>query len=36
MESHDYGWPADIKQIKSPAMLIFADADSTCPEHIAT
>ena len=34
MESHDYNWSAEVKQIKSPTMLIFADADSIRPEHI--
>ncbi|MEG9438471.1 alpha/beta hydrolase [Edaphobacter sp. HDX4] len=35
MESQSFDWSAQVKQIKSPAELIFADADSICPGHIA-
>lgn len=35
MESHDYDWSAEVKKIHSPAMLVFADADSIRLEHIA-
>ena len=34
MESQDFDWSGAIKQIKSPTMLVFADADSVRPEHI--
>jgi pimeloyl-ACP methyl ester carboxylesterase len=33
MESHDFDWSEQLKQIKSPTELIFADADSIRPEH---
>jgi len=35
MESHPFDWSAQVKQIQLPAELIFADADSIRPEHIA-
>lgn len=34
MESQNFDWSAQVKQIKSPTELIFADADSIRPEHI--
>lgn len=34
MESQTFDWSAQLKQIKSPTELIFADADSIRPEHI--
>jgi pimeloyl-ACP methyl ester carboxylesterase len=34
MESQTFDWSAQVKQIKSPTELIFADADSIRPEHI--
>jgi hypothetical protein len=34
LETRDFDWSADVKQIKSPRMLIYADADSIRPEHI--
>lgn len=34
MESNAFDWSAQVKQIKSPTELIFADADSIRPEHI--
>ena len=34
MESRPFDWSAQVKQIKSPTELIFADADSIRPEHI--
>ena len=33
MESQTFDWSAQVKQIKSPTELIFADADSIRPEH---
>lgn len=35
MESQEFDWSAQVKQIQSPTELIFADADSIRPEHIA-
>lgn len=35
LNSKDYDWSAEIKTIKAPTLLIFADADSIRPEHIA-
>jgi pimeloyl-ACP methyl ester carboxylesterase len=35
MESLPFDWSAQVKQIKSPAELVFADADSIRPAHIA-
>jgi pimeloyl-ACP methyl ester carboxylesterase len=35
MESQPFDWSAHVKQIQSPAELIFADADSIRPAHIA-
>lgn len=35
MESQPFDWSAQIKQIQSPTELIFADADSIRPGHIA-
>jgi hypothetical protein len=35
MELHPFDWSAQVKQMKSPAELIFADADSIRPAHIA-
>lgn len=34
MESRNFDWSAQVKQIQSPTELIFADADSIHPEHI--
>ena len=34
MESRPFDWSTQVKQIKSPAELIFADADSIPPAHI--
>src|SRR5581483_787638 len=34
MESQNFDWSEAIEQIKSPTMLLFADADSVRPEHI--
>lgn len=34
METQPFDWSAQVKQIKSPTELIFADADSIRPEHI--
>jgi pimeloyl-ACP methyl ester carboxylesterase len=34
MESQNFDWSAQVKQVKSPIELIFADADSIRPEHI--
>jgi pimeloyl-ACP methyl ester carboxylesterase len=34
MESHDYDWSVQVKELRSPTMLVFADADSIRPEHI--
>lgn len=34
MESQNFDWAAQVKQIQSPTELIFADADSIRPEHI--
>ena len=34
MESQNFDWSAQVKQIQSPTELIFADADSIRPEHI--
>lgn len=34
MESRNFDWSAQVKQIKTPTELIFADADSIRPEHI--
>lgn len=35
MESQPFDWSAQVKQIKSPTELVFADADSIRPAHIA-
>ncbi|MCR4265975.1 alpha/beta fold hydrolase [Nitratireductor sp. ZSWI3] len=35
LNQQDYDWSAEIKTIKAPTLLIFADADSIRPEHIA-
>jgi len=35
MESQAFDWSAQVKQIKSPTELVFADADSIRPAHIA-
>lgn len=35
MESRNFDWSAQVKQIQSPTELIFADADSIRPSHIA-
>lgn len=35
MNQPDYDWTEGIKTIKAPMLLVFADADSTRPEHIA-
>ena len=35
MESQPFDWSAQVKEIKSPTALIFADADSIRPAHIA-
>ena len=34
MESKPFDWSEQVRQIKSPTELIFADADSIHPEHI--
>ncbi len=34
MESHDFDWSEPVKKLKSPTMLVFADADSVSPEHV--
>jgi pimeloyl-ACP methyl ester carboxylesterase len=34
MESHDFDWSEQVKKIRNPTMLIFADADSIRLEHI--
>jgi pimeloyl-ACP methyl ester carboxylesterase len=34
MESRGYDWSADVAKIKTPTMLVFADADAISPEHI--
>lgn len=34
MESHDFDWSEQVKKLRSPTMLVFADADSVRPEHI--
>jgi pimeloyl-ACP methyl ester carboxylesterase len=34
LESRPFDWSAQVKQIKSPAELVFADADSIRPAHI--
>ena len=34
MESHDFDWSEQVKKLRSPTMLVFADADSIRPEHI--
>lgn len=34
MESRDFDWSEQVKKLRSPTMLIFADADSVRPEHI--
>jgi pimeloyl-ACP methyl ester carboxylesterase len=34
MESHDFDWSEQVKSLRSPTMLIFADADAVRPEHI--
>lgn len=34
LETRDFDWSAAVKQIKSPTMLVYADADSIRPEHI--
>lgn len=36
MESQDFDWSAQVKQIQSPTELIFADADSIRPEHMVS
>jgi hypothetical protein len=35
MESRLFDWSGQVKQIKSPTELIFADADAIHPAHIA-
>lgn len=35
LESRPFDWSAQVKEIKSPTELIFADADSIRPGHIA-
>ena len=34
MESHDFDWSEQVKKLRSPTILVFADADSIRPEHI--
>jgi pimeloyl-ACP methyl ester carboxylesterase len=34
MESHDFDWSEQVKKLRCPTMLVFADADSVRPEHI--
>ncbi len=34
MESHDFDWSEQVKKLRCPTMLVFADADSIRPEHI--
>jgi pimeloyl-ACP methyl ester carboxylesterase len=36
MESHDFDWSEQVKKLRCPTMLVFADADSIRPEHIVT
>ncbi|MBU1304853.1 MAG: alpha/beta hydrolase [Alphaproteobacteria bacterium] len=35
LNMQDYDWSTGVKAIKSPTLLIFADADSIRPEHVA-
>ena len=35
LNQQDYDWSAGVKAIKAPTLLMFADADSIRPEHIA-
>ena len=35
MLKHDYDWSKEVAAIKAPTMLIFADADSIPPGHMA-
>lgn len=35
MNQGEFDWSADVKNIKAPTLLIFADADMMYPEHIA-
>lgn len=35
MNQVPFDWSADVKKIKAPTLLIFADADMMYPEHIA-
>jgi pimeloyl-ACP methyl ester carboxylesterase len=32
---HDFDWTEEIARIEAPTMLVFADADSVMPDHIA-
>jgi pimeloyl-ACP methyl ester carboxylesterase len=34
MESHDFDWSEQVRKLRSPTMLVFADADSVRPEHV--
>ena len=34
MNQVPFDWSADVKKIKAPTLLIFADADMMYPEHI--
>ncbi|HEU4637182.1 MAG TPA: alpha/beta hydrolase [Edaphobacter sp.] len=34
LESHDFDWSEQVKSLRSPTMLVFADADAVHPEHI--
>jgi pimeloyl-ACP methyl ester carboxylesterase len=34
MEAQDYDWSDKIAAIKSPTMLVFADADAIRPQHM--
>lgn len=34
LERKDYDWTKEVEAIKSPTMLVFADADAIRPEHI--
>lgn len=34
MESQDFDWSEQVKSLRSPTMLVFADADAVHPEHI--
>lgn len=34
LQRRDYDWSAEVRAIRAPAMLVFADADAVRPEHI--